>query len=145
MTRIRTHNKRAKRIGYAKFFRIRRNARKVARYATMYGMGAQKMSEALEAANRVSGGMFNHSHVYDLMSGTISGRMVSRGPEPQYLLPKPRSFQKSSPVFLTNYAEQERRALAWHRQSLDAAREAGHTVIEHTYADATVLVKEDKL
>lgn len=146
MTRLRTHNKRAKRIGYALFAQKRRHARKTIRFAAMYGMGAR----GIEAC---ASKFFPHQRDFvdkffkseeGPFPGTVTGRMVVRGPEPQYQLPKSSRFvEKSNPVFLTNFAEQEARALAWHRQSLDEARARGDTVIEHTYADATILVKED--
>lgn len=102
MTRIRTYNNRAKRLPYPVFKARMREAQKIARFATMYGMGPRKFREAMQ-------------------------------PYPCRPL-----------VFVaTNYAEQERRALEWHRASLDAARARGDIVIEHSYADATIISKDN--
>ena len=122
MARIRTHNRRAKRPPYAVFARKRHMARKILRYGAMYGMGVQKLGE------------------YAKLYGTVTGRMVSPGPPPQYTLPK--SGPRVDQVFHTNFAEMEARALIIHKQMLDEARERGDIVIEHTYADATILPKE---
>lgn len=126
MARIRTHNRRAKRPPYSVFARRRRHARKALRYAEMYGMGTAKLSEYARNLG------FN---------GTVTGRLVSRGPEPQYQLPKVKAFNVDRVVH-TNFAEQEARALIWHREELEKARERGDTVTEHTYADATIIPKE---
>lgn len=122
MARIRTHNRRAKRPPYPVFAR-RRHARKALRYAAMYGMGIAKLSDHARSLG---------------LKGTVSGRMVSRGPEPQYQLPKVKAFNVDRVVH-TNFAELEARALILHKAALDEARERGDTVIEHTYADATII------
>lgn len=130
MGRIRTHNRRAKRPPYAVFARKRHHARKVLRLAFMYGMGAHKLAASFRQLGEAAKGL-----------GTITGRIVSKGPEPQYQIPKQGIVSRG--FVATNFAEQEARALIYHKAALDAAREAGHKVIEHTYADATIIVKED--
>lgn len=142
MGRIRTHNKRAKRLPYEVFAARRRRAWKLARYAVAYGMKPHRMQEQPQ--------LEYHSHQHEFVDAffaqTETGRMVARGPNPQYQLPKgvgkipPRPFYSSG----VNYAEQERRALEFHRASLEAARARGDVVIEHTATDATVMAVLDQ-
>lgn len=130
MPTIRTTNRRAKTAPGKRARRLRRY-QKALRLGLMYSMGANKFREYAQAQ----------------FGGTVTGRMVSPGPNFEYQFPKRLSLApgqgKTRPVLLTNYAEQERRALQWHREVLEAARARGDEVIEHTHADATIFVKGD--
>lgn len=74
---------------------------------------------------------------------TATGRMVAKGPGPEYQIPK-RTGKISMPISVNtaSYFAQMAAAERSHRAALDAARAEGHEVIEHTSADATVIVKD---
>lgn len=144
MTRLRTHNNRAKRLPYPVFAARRHRAQKVARYAAAYGIGAKSFREPVQADPRYYPHQQEFVNRYFEGGGTVSGRMVSKGPEPMYSLPKRLGKTTQGPLIGTNYAEQEARALEHHRMFLDAARARGDEVTEHTYADATIIIKGGK-
>lgn len=77
---------------------------------------------------------------------TVTGRMVSEGPNFDYQLPKG-TGKISMPISINtaNYFAQMAAAERSHRAALDEARAAGHTVIEHTSADASILMNDPRL
>lgn len=108
MTRLRTHNNRARRLPYAVYKARVKRATKIARYAVMYGAGPRKMREALQslghAAQNAATEFARYREVWphqkafidkyfrdehgELIPNTVTGRMVSPGPNFNYTMPK---------------------------------------------------------
>lgn len=123
MGRIRAHNRKAKRIGYALFARRRRQPQRVWRHALMYGMGTQGLRNLMAEVPR----RYGKTCYLDLDVLQLPSRMD-----------RAEQSARRTLIVGTNFAVQEHTALASHRASIVALRAQGYEVTEHSYADASV-------